>query len=79
MWMRINKNIMLAALLAVSSAAAQAQRLTSAKEIINVGRVEYRSPVTAEFEIKNVGNAEAHIETYVPIAGAWWRNLGIRP
>lgn len=62
MWMRINKNIMLAALLAVSSAAAQAQRLTSAKEIINVGRVEYRSPVTAEFEIKNVGNAEAHIE-----------------
>jgi len=52
----------LTALLAVGMMAVQAQELTSPKEIINVGRVAYRTPVTANFELRNSGNSDIRIE-----------------
>lgn len=54
---------MLAALLAVGIMAAEAQELTSPEEIVNVGRVAYRMPVTANFELRNNGNSDIRIES----------------
>lgn len=69
MWMKINKLIMLSALLAVAPTMAQAQQMVAQKEIINVGSVAFKSPVTADFEIKNTGKDEAHIEKILTNCG----------
>lgn len=51
----MNKKILLAALLAMASAQANAQRLTVEKETVDCGSVAYAAPVTAVFELRNKG------------------------
>ncbi len=51
------KNILIAAsMLAFAAVAAEAQRIEPINKVVDFGQVTYRTPVTAEFEIKNKDN-----------------------
>ena len=51
----MDKRILLAALVAMASLQAGAQRLTVEKETVDCGSVAYDAPVTAVFELRNKG------------------------
>lgn len=50
------KTIMLTAMLSMGTLAAHAQQLEVKSPVINLGQVQFRTPATAEFELKNVGH-----------------------
>lgn len=54
--MEMKRNIVLAALAAMVSANAAAQRISAKNEIIDCGNVGYENPVTVKFELRNKGN-----------------------
>lgn len=51
----MDKKILMAALMALASLQADAQRLTVEKETVDCGSVAYDAPVTAVFELRNKG------------------------
>ena len=60
----MDKRILLAALVAMASLQAGAQRLTVEKETVDCGSVAYDAPVTAVFELRNKGDKDVNeVET----------------
>lgn len=52
----MDNKILIASLFCLATTSASAQRIEAVNEVIDCGQVEYMSPVTVDFEIKNKGN-----------------------
>ena len=57
----MNKTIYLALVLPFLCVKASSQRLEVVNDVIDCGQIEYRSPVTAEFEVRNKSNRRIRI------------------
>jgi len=62
----MKSKILITALLALAASSANAQRLTIAKDKIDIGQTGYEIPVTATFELRNRSMRKLHISQIIP-------------
>lgn len=58
---KVNRKLIILSAVSLLSQGLSAQNIEASSDVVDCGQVEYRLPVTAEFELKNTGNNKVRI------------------